>query len=142
MTANLIRAYLEQGTQYYSEGKGAMIPIAEMAPAYAANAAEKLMRAAGHWAAEAGKDAPTNRPLTYLAGTPLLRALWERAQAGAAREERLAAVKTALHGEGLWRSTVESGTFRCQGCSFKTMDQQRAKGHWASTAHRGEWLSA
>jgi acetylornithine deacetylase/succinyl-diaminopimelate desuccinylase-like protein len=77
-TAGLVAGYFNQGTHYYSESEGAMIPIAEMAPKHAANAAEKLLGEAEHWASEAGA---TERPFTWAASAPLVRALWTRSQA-------------------------------------------------------------
>jgi acetoin utilization deacetylase AcuC-like enzyme len=81
-TTALIAGYFNQGTHYNSASKGAMIPIAEMPPTHAANAAEKLLTEAEHWANEAGQltERP-RRPYTWAASTPLVRALWTRSQA-------------------------------------------------------------
>jgi hypothetical protein len=81
-TAALVAGYFGQGTHYYSARKGAMIPIAEMEPTHAANAAEKLLAEALHWANESGQLAERpRRPFTWAASTPLVRALWTRSQA-------------------------------------------------------------
>lgn len=90
-TAALIAGHFNQGTHYYSESKGATIPIAEMAPKHAANAAERLLRDAEHWASEAGV---TERPFTWAAETPLVRALWARSQA--AMPDVPEAIKSAM----------------------------------------------
>jgi hypothetical protein len=90
-TRALVAGHFAQGTHYYSESKGAMIPIAEMAPKHAANAAERLLRDAEHWASEAGTP---ERPFTWAAGTPLVRALWARSQA--AMPDVPEAIKSAM----------------------------------------------
>jgi Tfp pilus assembly protein PilX len=90
-TASLVAGYFNQGTHYYSESEGAMISIAEMAPKHAANAAERLLRDAEHWASEAGTP---ERPFTWAASTPLVRALWTRSQA--TRPDASDAVKAAM----------------------------------------------
>jgi hypothetical protein len=89
-TAALVAGYFDQGTHYFSASKGAMIPIAEMAPKHAANAAEKLLAEAEHWATEA---ATPGRPYTWAASAPLVRALWTRSQAEPA--STMGAVKAA-----------------------------------------------
>lgn len=90
-TRALVAGHFAQGTHYYSEGKGAMIPIAEMAPKHAANAAERLLRDAEHWASEAGV---AERPFTWAASAPLVRALWARSQATS--PDASEAVKSAM----------------------------------------------
>lgn len=119
--ANLIQAYLEQGAQYYSESKGTMIPIAEMAPAHAANAAEAVLGSAPFWAIEAGQGRPL-RPYSWLARTPLLLALAERSQA--------LSPPTAVKDE------ILPDAWRCQQCSFVTVTHERALGHQISTGHQ------
>lgn len=94
-TTALVAGYFNQGTHYYSESKGAMIPIAEMAPTHAANAAERLLAEAIHWANEAGQLAERpRRPFIWAARTPLVRALWARSQS--ATPDASEAVKAAM----------------------------------------------
>ena len=74
---SLIRAYVMQRVQYYSESGERMALISAMHPRYAANAAEKMLREADRWAKDAGQD--TDRPMLWLIGTPLFGALSARA---------------------------------------------------------------
>jgi hypothetical protein len=78
----LVASYFNQGEQYYSASKGALIPIATMPPAYAANAAEALTRSAEHWHAEAGgiTGAVQRRPYAWIRRTKLIAALEARGE--------------------------------------------------------------
>jgi hypothetical protein len=72
----LIKAYFQQDAQYYSESKNALVAIAVMHPAHAANAAERLLSDAEWWAKEAGVNVRHAR--LWMIGTPLHRALTEQ----------------------------------------------------------------
>jgi hypothetical protein len=76
ITAGLIRAYFSQGTQYYSESANAMIQIKDMHPAYAANAARRLLLDATRWARDAGQQTKGGqRGAAWVLGTNLFQAL-------------------------------------------------------------------
>ena len=75
----MIKAYFQQNTQYYSQSKDVMVDIATMVPEHAANAAEKFLRDAEHWALLASTG--TDRPILWVTTTPLFQALVTRAGA-------------------------------------------------------------
>lgn len=137
-TTALIAGHFAQGTHYYSESKGAMIPIAEMAPKHAANAAERLMREAEHWCAEAGA---TERPFTWAASATLVRALWTRSQA--TTPDASEAVKSAMerYRLGSEPSAKAPGTgilpnaYRCANCTFAAASAERMFAHGMAAGH-------
>lgn len=69
--------YFGQTEFYYSEFKEKAWPIDHMAPQYAANAAQKLLRDAAYWAQEAGVT--TDHPMLWMTTTKLFNALVWRA---------------------------------------------------------------
>jgi hypothetical protein len=73
MNESMIRAYLMQSTQYYSESGEKMLLIYSMNPRHAANAAEKLLRDAEHWVKEAGVN--VRNPRLWVTRTALFGAL-------------------------------------------------------------------
>jgi hypothetical protein len=75
---NLTKAYFEQNTQYYSESGNKLIPIDLMVPAYAANAARRLLMDAPTWQLEAGQEG--NYPARWMLNTKLFQALLAQAQ--------------------------------------------------------------
>lgn len=115
----MIAAYFNQTIHYYSESEDAMIPIAEMDPKHAANAAEAILRDAFRHAADAGV---TERPYTWAANAPLVRELWDRGQA--TLEARSMGILSDAH------------EYQCMECSYRTDSRIAARGHWVATAHR------
>jgi hypothetical protein len=92
----MIAAYFNQGHQYFSESAVTMFVISEMDPKHAANAAERLVREAVTWAAEAGIDV---YPFIWMATTPLVQALHERAEARETPKPIAKALRDALRAE-------------------------------------------
>jgi hypothetical protein len=76
---NLTKAYFEQTTQYYSESGDKLIRIDQMVPAYAANAARRLLMDATTWHIEAGAITSTNAAW-WMLNTPLFNALLAQAK--------------------------------------------------------------
>lgn len=56
MNQRFVKAYLEQGAQYYSASKETFQAIHEMHPRHAANAARRMLLDADVWARDAGMD--------------------------------------------------------------------------------------
>lgn len=80
----MIRAYFDQGAQYYSASKEEFQDIATMHPRHAANAARKLLSDACRWAKDAGVDQDRHSrfaefPHLWLSRTALYNALAARA---------------------------------------------------------------
>lgn len=80
MTQRMIRAYLDQGAQYYSASQEAFQVIHEMHPRHAANAARRLLLDADVWAKDAGMDQEPHtryieQPQLWMSRTPLYSAL-------------------------------------------------------------------
>jgi hypothetical protein len=75
---NFTKVYFDQGIQYYSESGDSMITIADMVPAYAANAARRLLTDAPVWCNEAGQI--TSHPARWMISTPLFSALIDQAK--------------------------------------------------------------
>lgn len=69
--------YFGQTEFYYSESTECAVAIEQMHPYHAANAAQKLLRDAAHWAQEAGVT--TNHPMLWMTTTKLFNALVWRA---------------------------------------------------------------
>jgi hypothetical protein len=78
MSENLIKGYLDQTDQYFSESKSAFIQVSEMHPTYAANAAARYIREAYRWSVEAGAG-DARRPQAWMMRRPLFLALVKRA---------------------------------------------------------------
>jgi hypothetical protein len=76
--APIVNAYLDQGFVYWSESGERFIPIADMHPVYAGNAAQRMLRAADHWAGCADWFR-IKWPVLTLARKPLIKALAKRA---------------------------------------------------------------
>jgi predicted nuclease with RNAse H fold len=80
MNQKMIRAYLRQVQVYHSDSKGEMVPVAEMHPRHAANAAQKMLMQADEWVRDAGAGQHAQRfSDLWLIGQPLFQALVERA---------------------------------------------------------------
>jgi len=75
---NLTKAYFDQTTQYYSESGNTLIQIDQMASAYAANAARRLLMDAPTWAHEAEGD--TRFPARWMLQSRLFKALLAQAK--------------------------------------------------------------
>lgn len=118
--ASLVLGYLNQGVQYYSEQASVMIPIADMAPEHAANAAERILREAAHWAQESGRGLG-NRPFTWISERPLMVALRERS-----------------HAKPVY-ATAASGPWRCTDCTFAAAFHGLMIAHMNSTGHATEY---
>lgn len=71
------RMYFAQSENYYSASKDELLPIAEMAPRHAANAARLLLVDASAWAADTGNE--TKYVQLWITTTPLFQALVKRA---------------------------------------------------------------
>jgi hypothetical protein len=78
MGENLIKGYLEQTEQYFSESKDAFLQVKEMHPRHAANAAVRYVKDAAIWADEAGVQNVT-QPGRWMIQQPLFVALVMRA---------------------------------------------------------------
>ena len=74
----MIKTYIQQNAQYYSQSKNIIVDIATMVPEHAANAAEKMLREAEYWTLLA--DTKTARPILWVTTTPLFQALVARAE--------------------------------------------------------------
>lgn len=83
---NLIKAHFDQSVHYFSESGDKMIRVADMMPAYAANAARRLLTDAPTWAIDAGQDA--RNPARWMIRTPLFLALVAQAGGATPRESR------------------------------------------------------
>lgn len=118
--ASLVLGYLNQGVQYYSEQASAMIPIADMAPEHAANAAERILREAAHWAQESGRGLGS-RPFTWISERALMVALRERS-----------------HAKPVY-ATAPSGPWRCVDCTFAAAFHDNVIAHVNSTGHAMEY---
>lgn len=70
----ITHAYFNQSTHYSSESRGEPVEIVTMAPTYAGNAAEKLLREARQWA-----PADAAWPQLWMVNRPLFKALAKRA---------------------------------------------------------------
>lgn len=79
----MTKIYFAQSEHYYSESGDAMVPIADMDPAYAGNAARRLLQDSPTWADEAG--VARTQASVWMLSTPLWNALYQRAWAGRAR---------------------------------------------------------
>jgi hypothetical protein len=75
----MIRAYFRQTRCYYSESKEVFVPIADMHPRHAANAAKRLTMDADVWIKEAGVTQTHPDPDVWMWGQPLFQALASRA---------------------------------------------------------------
>lgn len=81
--AKLISIYLSQGTHYHSDSKGDMIPIKDMHPTHAANAARMILTEAPQWMMDAGATERGSRikdSAVWMMNQPLWTALVQRAQ--------------------------------------------------------------
>lgn len=74
---NLTKVYFDQSDIYYSESGDTLVIINKMAPAYAANAARRLLIDAPTWALEAGDSGKF--PARWMLNTKLFKALWTQA---------------------------------------------------------------
>lgn len=75
----MIRAYFQQTGQYYSESKEVFVPIQDMHPRHAANAAKRLTMDADVWIKEAGVTRTCADPDVWMWDQPLFQALASRA---------------------------------------------------------------
>jgi len=78
--AKLISLYLSQTDHYHSDSAGDMIPIENMNPVHAANAARVMLEQADQWAYDASADVPLKNTTLWMINRPLWKALIERAQ--------------------------------------------------------------
>jgi hypothetical protein len=78
MSAKMIKGYLEQTEQYFSESKDEFLQVKEMHPRHAANAAVRYVKDAAIWADEAGAQ-DVKSPGHWMIQRPLFVALVLRA---------------------------------------------------------------
>lgn len=78
----MIKAYFQQGEQYFSEHGERLISIKNMNPVHAANAAKRLLDDSAVWAREVNARGSMHTASLWMTTTPLFQALVARAGEG------------------------------------------------------------